>query len=43
VNVNSDGNLKVNVNQFSNDNVWNADNRHRVVVPKLVISLTERQ
>jgi hypothetical protein len=24
VNVNDDGQLKVNVNRFSNDNVWNA-------------------
>jgi hypothetical protein len=39
VNVN-DGKLKVNANRFDNDNVWNADNRHRVVVPKLEISLT---
>ena len=35
VNVNDDGQLKVNVNRFSNDNVWNAENRHRIVVPKL--------
>ena len=35
VNLNSDGNLKVNVNRFSNDNVWNAENCHRIVVPKL--------
>ena len=34
VNVNS-GELKVNVNRFSNDNVWNASNRNRVVVPQL--------
>lgn len=34
VNVNDDGRLKVNVNRFSNDNVWNGDNRHRIVVPK---------
>jgi hypothetical protein len=38
VNVNSDGTLNANVNRFSNDNVWNADNRRRVVVPKLAIS-----
>ena len=31
VNVN-DGQLKANVNRFTNDNVWNADNRHRLVV-----------
>lgn len=37
VNVNSDG-LNVNVNRFENDNVWNAENLHRVVVPKLIIS-----
>ena len=36
VNVNSDG-LNVNVNRFENSNVWNADNRHRVVVPQQVI------
>jgi hypothetical protein len=35
-NVNSDASeLKVNVNQFGNDNVWNAENRNRVVVPQL--------
>lgn len=35
-NVNfNDGHLKVNMNRFSNDNVWNAENRHRIVVPKL--------
>ena len=38
VNVNSDGNRKVNVNRFENANVWNADNRHRLVVPPLTIS-----
>jgi hypothetical protein len=32
-NLNVDGGkLKANVNRFSNDNVWNADNRNRVVV-----------
>jgi hypothetical protein len=35
VNVNSDG-LNVNVNRLENDNVWNAENRHRVVVPQLL-------
>ncbi len=35
-NVNVDGGeLKLNVNRLDNDNVWNADNRHRVVVPLL--------
>ncbi len=34
VNVNSDG-LNVNVNRFENDNVWNAENSHRMVVPKM--------
>ena len=34
VNVNSNG-LNVNVNHFNNANVWNADYRHRVVVPQL--------
>ena len=39
-NVNVDGRkLKANVNRFDNSNVWNADNRHRVVVPKLAVSL----
>lgn len=37
MNVNSDGQLNVNVNRFSNDNVWNADNRNRIVVPKLLL------
>jgi len=35
VNVNPDG-LNVNVNRLENDNVWNADYRHRVVVPQLM-------
>lgn len=39
VNVNSDG-LNVNVNRFSNDNVWNAENRNRFVIPKLTFSPT---
>ena len=33
VNFNDDGHLKLNVNKFSNDNVWNASNQHRIVVP----------
>ncbi len=37
VNFNSADKLKVNVNQFENDNVWNAVNRHRFVIPKLSI------
>ncbi len=36
VNLNDDGHLKVNVNRFSNDNVWGAGYRHRIVVPKLL-------
>lgn len=36
VNFDDDGQLKVNVNRLSNDNVWNAENRHRIVVPKLM-------
>lgn len=36
VNVNSDG-LNVNVNRFENDNVWNAENSHRMVVPKMAV------
>ena len=40
VNVNSDGTLKVNVNQLENSNVWNAENRHCMVAPKLTVSLT---
>jgi len=39
VNFNSDGSLNVNVNRFENANVWNAEHRHRVVVPKLADSL----
>ncbi len=39
VNVNSRDGLEVNVNRFENSNVWNAENRHRLVVPKLAISL----
>jgi len=38
VNFNSDDTLKVNVNRLENDNVWNAENRHRIVVPKLAFS-----
>ena len=34
VNFDDDGRLKVNVNRLSNDNVWNASNHHRVVVPE---------
>jgi len=30
--------LRVSVNRLSNDNVWNADNRNRVVLPLLAIS-----
>lgn len=37
VNLNSDG-LNVNVNLFENDNVWNAENRNRVVLPKMTFS-----
>ena len=37
VNVNSDG-LNVNVNRFENNNVWNAENLHRMVVPKMKVS-----
>lgn len=36
VNV-DDGKLKANVNRFDNDNVWNADNRHRLVVQQHTI------
>src|SRR3989344_3849470 len=38
VNWNDARRLKVNVNRLSNDNVWNADNRNRVVLPLLAIS-----
>jgi len=34
VNVNADGTLKANVNRFENDNVWNAENHHRVFLPE---------
>jgi hypothetical protein len=36
VHVGDRGQLKANVNRFSNDNVWDASPRHRLVVPKLV-------
>lgn len=36
VNVNSDG-LNVNVNRFENDNVWNTENSHRMVVPQMIV------
>jgi hypothetical protein len=36
VNV-DDGELKANVNRFDNDNVWNADNSHRLVVKQHII------
>lgn len=36
VNLDSDERPNANVNRFSNDNVWNGDNRHRIVVPKLL-------
>lgn len=38
MNVNSDGKLKVNVNRFENSNVWNAENRNRMVALKLAVS-----
>lgn len=38
VNFNSDGKLKVYVFEFENDNVWNADDRHRVVVPQRAVA-----
>ncbi len=38
VNVNDDGRLNVNVNRLENGNVWNAENRNRVVIPKLAVS-----
>jgi hypothetical protein len=39
-NVNFDDNdqLNVNVNSFSNDNVWNAKYEHRLVSLKLAVS-----
>ena len=30
----NDRRLKANVNKFSNDNVWNSENRNRIVVPR---------
>jgi hypothetical protein len=39
VNVNG-GKLKVNVNRFENDNVWNADYLHRAVVSNTQFSLS---
>ena len=38
MNVNDDGTLNVSVNRLENDNLWNAQNRHRVVIPKPGIS-----
>ena len=38
VNVDDGGRLKLNVNRLDNSNVWNAQNRNRVVVPQLTIS-----
>lgn len=38
VNFDDNGQLKVNVNPLDNDNVWNAEYRHRIVVPKLAVS-----
>jgi hypothetical protein len=38
VNVNDDGNLNANVNQFENDNVWNGVNQHHVIVPVIYCS-----
>ena len=38
-NVNrNDDKLKANVNRFDNDNVWNAENRNRWILPKLAVS-----
>lgn len=38
MNFDDNGQLYVNVNSFSNDNVWNAKYRHRVVSLKLYVS-----
>src|SRR3989344_73251 len=38
VNIDDNDRLKMKVNPFSNDNVWNAKYRHRFVTPKLVVS-----
>ncbi len=38
VNFNADDRLKVNVNRLENDNVWNAEYQHCVVIPKLAVS-----
>lgn len=35
VNLTSGGRLRVDVNEFGNDSVWDADDRDRVVVPQL--------
>lgn len=40
VNFDDHARLNVNVNRFENGNVWNAENRHRVVVPLLSVSLS---
>jgi len=38
VNRDDSGKLKANVYHFANDNVWNAENRHRLVVLQPAIS-----
>ena len=38
VNFDDDGQLKVNANHFSNDNVWNAEDCPRIVVPQLTLA-----
>ncbi|PIZ81528.1 MAG: hypothetical protein COY02_01590, partial [Parcubacteria group bacterium CG_4_10_14_0_2_um_filter_41_6] len=38
VNTDDDGRLNVNVNRRENDNIWNAENRNRIVLPKLAVS-----
>ena len=42
VNVNDDGSLNVNVNKLANDNVWNAEYQHRVVVRNLLFLSSQR-
>ena len=38
VNVDADGRLALYVNRLDNPNVWNSQNRNRVVVPQLTFS-----
>ena len=38
VNFNDGGRLEADANEFEYSLVWNAENRHRLVIPKLTVS-----